>query len=303
MFPTILVPDALSVLAQRQSHVFSSAQAASVGVTREASRRLERDGHWHKVTPGIWSTRLDPPWLGHAWSGILQSRDGVLGGCAAGHLYGLCDEPLTIDVWTESQLRRSGTRWRFRRGDRRGFNEPPRVRIEEAALEMCETLSAPGIVAVLAKAVGTRRTTSRRLHDAAASSTNLRNQGLILEVLADIADGVESPLEYRYLIHVERAHGLPQPSRQLSITKGTRSDVAYPEFLLLVELDGQLWHEGLAAWSDMDRDNRNSLAAFTTLRFGWDAVLRDPCDVAQEVSTALTQRGWTGRLRRCADCK
>jgi len=302
MFRTIGVPDALTVLALRQSDTFSFAQASFLGVTREASRRLERDGHWHRVAPGIWSTRLEPVWLGHAWAGILQSHDGVLGGCAAGHLYKLCEEPSKIDVWTQAQLRRSDSRWRFRRGQRRGFNEPPRVRIEEAALEMCEQESESGVLAVLAKAVGTRRTTAQRLRRAAVTIPNLHNQRLILEVLAEIADGVESPLEHRYLVDVERAHGLPDACRQSSVSQGTRSDVSYPEFLLLIELDGQLWHEGLAAWADMERDNRHELASLTTLRFGWDAVLKSPCRVAAQVATALTQNGWTGRLRHCANC-
>ncbi len=303
MFSTIGVPDALTALALGQSDVFTFTQAESLGVTREASRRLERGGHWHKIAPGVWATRVNPSWLGLAWAGILQTRDGVLGGHAAGHLYKLCEEPPVIDVWTPGQLRRSGTRWRFRRGQRRGFNEPPRVRIEEAALEMCETETESGVVDVLAKAVGTRRTTARRLRAAALRISNLRNQPLVLDILADVAVGVESPLEHRYLVDVERAHRLPAATRQVSVGEGIRCDVGYLEFHLLVELDGRLWHEGLAAWADMERDNRHELLSFTTLRFGWHAVTDDPCAVASQVAEALQKGGWQFSPGRCPRCK
>jgi hypothetical protein len=36
----------------------------------------------------------------------------------------------------------------------------------------------------------------------------------MLQALEDVADGVHSPLEYRYLRDVERAHGLPTGKRQ-----------------------------------------------------------------------------------------
>lgn len=303
MIPRIDIPPSLITLAGGQGGVFSVAQAERLGLTRAASRRMHRDGHWHRIAPAIWSTAASPSWMGLAWAGVLQCDQGVLGGAAAGHLYGLCPPPSLISVWCAVQLRRSQQQWRFRRGQRCGFLDPPRVRIEDAALEMCEEVSDPEIVSVLARALGTRRTTQERLGSAALRMSNLTNRRLILDVLGDVGDGVESPLEHRYLIDVERVHGLPTASRQVVVSSGTRTDVGYLEFRLLVELDGQLWHEGLAAWSDMDRDNQHQLASFTTLRFGWDAVTRSPCTVASQVARALAQRGWNGELRPCPGCR
>ena len=303
MFTRIDVPPALVALAAQQSGVFSTAQAESFGITKEASRRLHRNGHWHRVASGVSSAIQDPPWMGYAWAGILQCEQGALGGAAAGHLYGICEAPSTISVWTGDQLLRSRGRWRFRHGTRRGFSDPPRVRVEDAALEMCEDQSDSGIVTVLASAVGTRRTTTQRLRSVALGMQNLRNRRLILEVLTDVAIGVESPLERHYLIDVERKHGLPVASRQVSISNGTRTDVGYLEFAVLVELDGRVWHEGLAASADMARDNQHRLASFTTLRFGWPAVVGNPCDVARQVAEALVLHSWSGKLRRCNSCR
>lgn len=103
-----------------------------------------------------------------------------------------------------------------------------------------------------------------------AAPPNLRNRHITLDVLTDVADGIENPLEHRYLIDVERAHGLPVGTRQVLVSTGTRSDVDFLEFQLLVELDGRVWHEGIAVWGDMQRDNLHRLSSFTTLRFGWD---------------------------------
>ncbi len=272
-------------------------------MTRTAMRRLHRDGHWHKVVPGICSTHAEPPWLGVAWAGILQTADGVLGGRAAGHLYGICTEPTVIEVWSPTRRRGSDARWRFRRGVRQSFGDPPKTRIERTALDICQDETAAGIVTVLAKAVGSRRTTAERLRAAALGTVTLGNRGLVLDILVDISDGVESPLELHYVKYVERAHNLPSATRQISISKGTRSDAGYPQYGLIVELDGQVWHEGPAAWADMARDNCHGLLFFTTLRFGWHAVVSDPCAVASQVAEALRQGGWQSTVGRCPRCR
>lgn len=115
--------------------------------------------------------------------------------------------PTVTDVWTAEQRRNSHPAWRFRRGARRGFGEPARVPIEQATLEMCADQTDTGIVSVVAKAVGSRRTTPQRLRVAALNAPSLKSRSLILEILTDVASGIESPLEHRYLIDVERAHG------------------------------------------------------------------------------------------------
>lgn len=125
---------------------------------------------------------------------------------------------------------------------------------------------------------------------------------MVLEMLADCAVGVESPLEQRYFRDVERAHGLPVGRRQASLRRGTRVDVSYDEYGLVVELDGVLWHQGLAAHSDMNRDNLNVLDGRLTLRYGWPAVVDHRCRVASQVVTALRLGGWTGQLSACHRC-
>lgn len=50
---------------------------------------------------------------------------------------------------------------------------------------------------------------------------------------------------------------------------------------------------------DTDRDNAATLTGAATLRFGWMAVVGQPCGVAAQVATLLRLRGWLIDPRRC----
>jgi very-short-patch-repair endonuclease len=115
---------------------------------------------------------------------------------------------------------------------------------------------------------------------------------------------VEGPLEHAYLRDVERAHGLPAASRQVSVSRGTRSDAVYEEFGVVVELDGRVGHSGAeAVFRDLRRDNAHAELNMTTLRYGSADVRGRPCDVAAQVAAVLRRRGWTGTYAGCPRCR
>ncbi len=270
---------------------------------RHTIARLLRDEQWYPVSDGIYSPSLSPEWKALAWTGVLLSGGyGVLGGEAAMHLHGVGDPPSTIAVWCGQRRLRDRGPWRFRQGVRAGRGSPPRVSIEDATLEVCATSNPDGVVAMLSAAVSSHRTTEDRLRLRAISIPNLRHRKHVLDALSDVSDGVESPLELRYLRDVERAHGLPVGLRQISISRGTRSDVSYVEHSVLVELDGRLGHHD-GTFRDAARDNRHTVAGFVTLRFGWNDVVQTPCAVAAQVATVLTSRGWSVSPHRCRRCR
>jgi hypothetical protein len=73
----------------------------------------------------------------------------------------------------------------------------------------------------------------------------LRWRAELTGALSDVADGVHSGLEHRYLRDVERPHGLPTAIRQARVVRGRRSayrDVLYEEYLVAVEVDGAIAH-------------------------------------------------------------
>ncbi|MDP3891594.1 MAG: hypothetical protein Q8Q44_10210, partial [Nocardioides sp.] len=64
----------------------------------------------------------------------------------------------------------------------------------------------------------------------------------MLGILDDVALGVCSTLEHRYLVEVERPHDLPFPRRQRRLRSAGASsvyrDVEYAGLRIVVELDG-----------------------------------------------------------------
>lgn len=91
--------------------------------------------------------------------------------------------------------------------------------------------------------------------------------------------------------------GLPAPETQFVVRRadGTfagRADFAWPEVLLIVEIDGFAWHSSQdALQSDHDRQNDFELAGYTVLRFTAKDVRERPGKVTRLVCEALRQRG------------
>ena len=78
-----------------------------------------------------------------------------------------------------------------------------------------------------------------------------------------------------------------------------RHDVAYAEQRVLVELDGELGHEGRGARiRDGRRDRRGAAAGWLTARAFWPDVV-GACALAGEVGAILRTRGWAGQPHTC----
>jgi hypothetical protein len=174
-------------------------------------------------------------------------------------------------------------------------------------LDMAEHGDADNAIAWLTKACQRRRTTPARLAEASGKRSRHRWRNLLEDALSDVANGVESVLEHRYVKGVERPHGLPEARRQQVVILGgrrRRTDNDYEPFGVVVELDGRLGHEAEGVFRDRTRDNSTTVSGMATLRFGWADVDAQPCAVAQDVAVLLWSRGWRGELTRCGvDCR
>jgi hypothetical protein len=102
---------------------------------------------------------------------------------------------------------------------------------------------------------------------------------------------------------VEKAHGLPEPDRQVPFTTRNgprgRRDRVYQEYGVIVELDGRLAHPPENKRKDEKRDNAAAAAGQQSLRYDWDQVTRHPCATAAEVAAVLRRHGWQGRPKPC----
>ncbi|MBM7366092.1 hypothetical protein [Gordonia hydrophobica] len=182
---------------------------------------------------------------------------------------------------------------------------PPRVRVEHAVLDVAATASSEfAVVACLSGAVQSRLTTPDRLLAAVRARRRMPRRAFVEGVLEDVRDGACSVLEHRYLHDVERAHGLPRSVRQSKTGVGRRGfrDVEYPEWGLIIELDGRAHHDdALARDADLERDlDAFAFADKASLRLGWGQTVDRACRTAGKVGKALNRRGWPGRVRKCS---
>lgn len=163
------------------------------------------------------------------------------------------------------------------------------------------------MISLIARACQRRLTTPSLLGETLKMHAKVRWRSEISQALGDVAAGVQSPLEYRYVHGVERAHGLPQPDRQAqAAARGGRifRDIHYRQYRVAVELDGKASHPDEQRWQDKHRDNAAAADGILTLRYGWADVTERPCETAREIAAVLARAGWRGTVRRCGpDCR
>jgi hypothetical protein len=307
-------------LADEQEGVVSRRQLLDLGLTPAQAHQNMENGRWRRLLPGVFATFTGPVGpLAEVWAAVLYAGAGA----AASHgtalwLANLLDElprPINISVGHRRRVRNQrGLRiHRVKALDDRPDSvvhpaaQPLRVRVEVAVLDQAETSSAAVAVDLVLRATQRRLTTAARVSDALAERRRHRFRALLLEVLADAAQGVASPLERHYLRSVERAHRLPRGGRnqlERAATGGSRyRDVRYPKWKTIVELDGREAHPDDGAFRDLRRDNEAVVAADWTLRYGWRDVVGRPCEVAVQVGMVLQGRGWPGQAKACgAEC-
>lgn len=299
----------LSGLARLHEGVLSTAHLARLGADPAWIHRQVDAGRWQRLHRGVLYLHSGPvPWRSRALAATLYAGEGAaLSHRSAGYLLGFEGrQPDLIDVSVTARRRvrpTLGVRVHLRRTmpPWRGFL--PVVVGEETALDLVETArSTDDAVAVLCAAVRAG-TPVAAIAAAARRRTRLRRRALLADLLADVAAGVESPLERRYHHDVERRHGLPRARLQRVEVLGEgwiRADCVYEGLAVRVELDGRLAHPGGRTDADTWRDNAVLLNhGDRTLRYRWRHVAATPCATATQVTTALRAGGWHGSLRAC----
>ena len=298
-------------LLRLQGGVVSRAQVRAAGGSDCDIERLLRRRHWARVMDGVYVEHTGPlGWNERAWAAVLRASPSVLSGPAALLAHGLRghqDSQVEVAIADSRRVRVGNdfTVVRLRDYSRVAMPHlnPPRMRLESALVQVASRArSEDDAIAVLADACQERRTTAARLLAELGERERVPRRRLLEAALADVAVGARSPLEARYLRHVERAHGLPAGRRQRVVTLGrsrVHRDVEYVGLRTVVELNGRLGHEWAnEVWDDLDRDLDSATTDLVTLRAGWRQVLH-PCRLAGIVGRVLVARGWTGRPHPC----
>lgn len=295
--------------ALRQDAVATTAQLRAWGITEATVSRRVSSGRWQRLLPGVVVLQSGAvTWRQRARAALLYAGPGAaLSHASAAYVRDVIPAPgpvIHVSVPHGRSVRRQRGLVIHRR--RHMPWAGGRLRCVEADDAVISMVAAAGstdeVVGLLCDAVRAGVTPDQLLARAAGRS-RLRNRALVIEVLGEVAEGIESPLELRYRRDVELAHGLPRAVAQVRQRVGgrwIRADRVYRRHRLRVELDGRLAHPFGTTDDDVWRDNAVLVATGdVTLRYRWRHVAVTPCDTTVQVALALRVRGWTGSPRPC----
>lgn len=304
------LPPTIRVLARRQDGVVTVTQCVDLGLSADAVERRARSGQWRRLQRGVYLTHGGPStFRTDARAALLLAGPGAaLSHRSAAFVHEFVGSaPRLVEISVPWRRRVTAGREvvvRRRRElevtARAGFHLTSRGATVLDLLDQAR--STDDAVALLTAAVRAGAHPEEVL-DELGRRSRAGHRGLVLELLGEVVDGVESTMELRYLRDVERRHGLPRSTRQVAQLVGGRSiraDAVYVGLGVRVELDGQLAHPGGRTDADTWRDNAVlvELAEFT-LRYRWHHVRVAPCRTAAQVTGALRSRGWRGTPRPC----
>lgn len=311
--------DCVELLTQQEG-VLARWQAADCALRTSAIDALLRSDRWRVLYRGVYAAYTGKPSRESAlWAAVRRcGPSAALSHVSAAELDGLCDRPghaIHVTVASPMRIRFDAAEFghglpriilhRSTRMDaaRHPARTPPRTRIEETVLDLTQLARTfDGAFSWLSTACGRRLVTPDQIRAAAECRGKLRWRADVLTALDEIGAGVFSNLELRYMRNVERAHGLPEATRQARMKRGWRSaylDNLYAAFGVAVELDGRAAHLVEDRWQDIHRDNFFAGAGIITLRYNWTDVTGRPCAVASQVAQLLRLHGWTGELIAC----
>jgi hypothetical protein len=308
------LPPTLRYLAQRQSGVVSRSQSLRAGLSPDMVKFRISSGRWRQLHPGVYATFTGVPGRGAwRWAALLWAGSGAtLSHETAAELHRLADQAAdTIHVTIPGQRRVRAVQGVSLHRSARAVDAvqrdtyPPRTTVEETVLDLTQVARTfDDLCGWVTRAIARELTDEERLRAAMTLRPRLRWRADLHELIVAAAGGDHSVLEFRYHRDVERAHGLPEPERQVPFTgpggRRGRRDRVYQEYGVVVELDGRLAHPDENRWRDKARDNAAAATGRQSLRYGWEQVKWNACATAAEVARVLQLHGWNGRPRPCS---
>jgi predicted transcriptional regulator of viral defense system len=305
------------LLVHNQKGIVRRKQLIDAGQSPGSVRRRVASGKWRRVGDGVYaaftgvSTRE-----AELWTAVLRAGPGaLLSHQTAAELHGFAKETDAKIHITVPANRRPARRRAFRgvvihrarvlRPDHmQGPWLLPMTNVEDTVLDLADAAATfDTAYSWICNAIGEQKTGPGPLRRALAQRKRIRWRAWLTDALTECGDGINSALERRYARDVERAHGLPQATRQVRRRAGSGNiylDNLYPDHQLCVELDGAAAHPRKNRWKDTKRDNINIATDNTrTMRLGWVAVTEERCQTAQLVASTLHHNGWHGQIHPC----
>jgi very-short-patch-repair endonuclease len=293
----------IAALASRQHNVFTRVQALSLGATGSLVQRRVATGAWLSEGHGVyglpgavqtWPRRLMIAHLDLGSDSVVSHRS-----AAALHRFPSARAG-TPELTVPAGGKRSG-RWRVHEAavegrDRARVDALPATTVVRTALDLAGVLPPAALEAVVDGLLAEGRLrlgpfSERALVHRRRGRRGSAALGALLEERGPGYVPPASELE-ALLFEVLRAGGLPSPVRQHplpSLHEPGRVDAAYPEYRLIVEVDGRRWHTRVA---DFERDRRRDIDAgllgWRVVRFVWGDLVRQPAWVCHVVAAHLS---------------
>ncbi|MDX6279411.1 MAG: hypothetical protein QOH03_482 [Kribbellaceae bacterium] len=294
-----LADEGLDVLIHTQEQIVARSQLLAADWSDADIRRRLRRRSWQTVHPGVYATHTGPIGYDERLLAALlyAGPDAAWSHYTAAEQHGLIKRddhrPVHVTIPAERRVR-SRPKLQIHRDDhwanRLATVIPPRRQPAHAVLDIVGiSATSDDAAATIAEACQSGQVSATDILQALDTRGRLRHRSVLRPILADVASGSHSLLELRYLRNVERRHGLPSGTRQRQVDQ-VFTDVAYPRYGLVVELDGRFHLAPQRRWRDLDRDNRATLRAESTLRYGWFDITSRPCDAAVQVLEVLRRR-------------
>jgi very-short-patch-repair endonuclease len=291
-----LEAEGIDVLMHGQDRVVSRAQLLAADWSQTQIRRRLRRHSWQTVHPGVYATHTGP--IGYdarilaallyagpeaSWSHYTAAEQlGLIRIDEERPVYLTIPSHRVVVAQPGLVIRRT-KHWDARLDK----VIPPRSAGVHAVLDIVDiSASVDDAGAIIAEACQSGRISPAAIAVALKERVGLRYRRDLRPVLDDVAAGSHSLLELRYLRNVERRHGLPAGTRQRGVDDEF-TDVAYEGFGLIVELDGRFHLQPDRRWRDLARDNRATMRAEATLRYGWNDVDARACDATVQVLAVL----------------
>jgi len=261
---------------------------------------------WRLILPGIYIHADSFRNADHAaWceaAALMLPHDGAIGGLSAVHLWGAemvnASAPVTLLLPREVRMR-PHPRLRIVRSslppeDITRLGSLPVTTPPRTAFDVGRWLPRVEAVVAVDALLGQRVLTLPKLVDYTAGRSRWRGGPRLREVLTLVEPLSESPMESRLRLLIIDA-GLPRPVAQHDILAAGgrligRADLAYPQWRIAIEYEGDHHRERARFRQDVHRLNALRAAGWLVLRFTADDVLRHPERTARQVALAVEER-------------
>ncbi|MDN5749040.1 MAG: endonuclease domain-containing protein [Pseudonocardia sp.] len=280
-------------LLARQAGVISRRQALAAGLTRDAIDHRVRVRRWRPLHPQVYLA------AGHRVDDEVTVRGAVLWGGAGAVLSGVAA------AWWLDIAERPPSTVRLTVPRCRNPRDRPGIVVRRRDLDPCDVVEHRGLrvtahpLTVLDAAVDLGGSGGRFLdralqrsvrfpavYDAYCRSLGAHGSAAAGRLLTAAANGSASAAE-RLLVRMLREAGA-RGFHCGFLSNGYLIDVAFPQAMLAIEVDGWAWHMD-AARTQADKWRQNALvrAGWTVLRFTWHDLVERPQAVLAEIAHAV----------------